>query len=181
MPEAVSAAYTAWVVTSMSLRVPLRVLVDGEIIARTAPSPDHGAITLNISGSLFDRLFGYPTGCRGAIGSGAVPKCRQSVTARIPDVIIRCGEHPRVVFEVLSPSELRRWRQRDRKRLDLQDVAGVREIVEIHQAEAAIHLYHRTDDGWTFTTIAGLDAVLTLESVGVEIPLAEIYRGLDLD
>ena len=82
---------------------------------------------------------------------------------------------------MLSPSELRRWRQRDRKRLDLQDVAGVHEIVEIHQAEAAIHLYRRTDDGWTFTTAAGLDAALTLESVGVQIPLAEVYRGLDVD
>jgi Uma2 family endonuclease len=156
-------------------------LVDGEIIAHAAPSPDHGAIAANVAGTLFTRLFGHPAGCRGETGSGAVSKRRQSPTARIPDVIIRCGEHPRVVFEVLSPSELRRWRQRDRKRLDLQDVAGVREIVEIHQAEAAIHLYRRTDDAWTFTTIAGLDAMLTLESVGVQIPLAEIYRGLELD
>jgi Uma2 family endonuclease len=152
-------------------------------MARSSPAPRPARPwrhPLNISGSLFDRLFGYPAGCRGAIGSGAVPKRRQSVTARIPDVIIRCGEHPRVVFEVLSPSELRRWRQRDSKRLDLQDVAGVREIVEIHQAEAAIHLYRSTDDGRTFTTIAGLDAMPTLESVGVRIPLAEIYRGLEL-
>jgi Uma2 family endonuclease len=155
-------------------------LVDGEIVAHAAPSPDHGAITLNLSGALFNRLFGHPAGCRGETGSGAVPKRRQRPTARIPGVIIRCGEHPRVVFEVLSPSELRHWRQRDRKRLDLQDVAGVREIVEIHQAEAAIHLYRHTDDGWTFTTIAGLDAVLTLESIGVQIPLAEVYRGLDV-
>jgi len=85
-----------------------------------------------------------------------------------------------VVFEVISPSELRHWRDRDRKRRDLQDVEGVREIVEVYQAEAAVHVYRRADDdAWMFTSIGGLDAVLRLESVGIELPLADIYQGLD--
>jgi Uma2 family endonuclease len=156
-------------------------LVDGRIVAHAAPSPDHGAIALNLSGTLFNRLFGHPAGCRGETGSGAAPKRRQRNTARIPDVTIRCDQHPRVVFEILSPSELRHWRQRDQKRLDLQEVEGVREIVEVHQAEATVHIYRRTETGlWTFVAVDGLDAVLTLESVGIQILLAEIYRGIDL-
>ena len=57
----------------------------------------------------------------------------------------------------------------------------MREIVEVHQAEASVHIYRRTEDGlWTFFTVAGLDAALMLESVGIQLPLAEIYRGINL-
>ena len=36
------------------------------------------------------------------------------------------------------------------------------------------------DDGsWSFIAIDGLDAVLRLEGVGIELPLAEIYEGLE--
>jgi hypothetical protein len=108
------------------------------------------------------------------------PKRQQRNTASIPDVSIRCGEHLRVVFEIISPAELRHWRDRDQKRRDLQDVEGVAEIVELYQAEAAVHLYRRTDDGsWSFSAIDGLDAVLRLETVGVELSLTEIYEGVD--
>jgi Uma2 family endonuclease len=155
-------------------------LVDGQIIAHAAPSPDHGAITWNLAAALDGKLRFHPAGCRGEAGSGAAPKRQQRNTARIPDVTIRCGQHPRVVFEVLSPSELRRWRQRDQKRLDLQEVEGVREIVELHQAEATAHVYRGTEAGWMFATVSGIDATLTLESVGIQLPLAEIYRGIDL-
>jgi Uma2 family endonuclease len=155
-------------------------LVDGRIVGHAAPSPDHAAIAGNLAGLMFNALRGQSGGCRLEVGSGAAPKRQQRNTARIPDVSIRCGEHLRVVFEVISSSELRHWRDRDQKRRDLQDVEGVREIVEVYQAEPAVHVYRRADDGaWTFTSVDGLDAVLGLESVGIELPLAEIYRGLD--
>ena len=48
-----------------------------------------------------------------------------------------------MLFEVVSPSELRRWRERDRKRLDEPDVAGDAEIVEICQSEPTVHVYRR--------------------------------------
>ena len=97
---------------------------------------------------------------------------------RIEGLSVRCGEHPRVVFEVVSPSELRRMRERDRKRQHLQDVDGIQEIAEIYQFDAAVHVYRRAGDGsWSFVAVGGLDAVLRLESLGVEIPLAEIYTG----
>jgi Uma2 family endonuclease len=153
-------------------------LVNGWIVALAALSPDHGAIAANLAGALIGRLRG--TGCRAELGSGAAPKRQQRNTARTPDVSIRCGEDLRVVFEVISPSELRHWRDRDQKRRDLQDVEGVREIVEVYQAEAAVHVYRWADDGvWAFTAIDGIDTVLRLESVGIELPLAEIYEGLD--
>src|SRR3954447_20482440 len=116
-------------------------LVDGAIIAHAAPSPDHGAILAALTTALGTRLRGRRDGCRVEAGSGAAPRTQQHSTARIPDAMIRCGEYPRVVFEIVSPSELRAWRARNRKRRDEQDVEGVQEIVELYQGEAAAHVY----------------------------------------
>jgi Uma2 family endonuclease len=150
-------------------------LVDGVIVAHAAPSPDHGAILAGLTVALGARMANHKSGRRPEIGSGAAPRKQQLPTARIPDATIRCGDEPRVVFEVVSPSELRAWRARDRKRADLQDVAGVAEIVEIYQDEAALHVYRKQADGrWVMEAVGGLDALLTLESVGLSIPLSEI-------
>ncbi len=54
--------------------------------------------------------------------------------------MVRCGDLPRVVFDVVSPSELRAWRARNQRRRHFQDIEGVEEIVEIYQDEAAIHI-----------------------------------------
>jgi Uma2 family endonuclease len=151
-------------------------LVDGQIVAHAAPSPDHGAILSGLAAALGNRVRNNPDGCRPEVGSGAVPRHRQRTTARIPDAMIRCGEHPRVVFEVVSPSEIRHWCMRDRRLLDLQLVEGVSEIVELYQDEYAAHVYRLVPDGsWNFEAIAGRDATLHLASAGIDIPLAEIY------
>ena len=156
-------------------------LVDGRIVARAALSPDHGAILATLVAVLVSRLRGRRGNCRAESGSGAVPKRQQRNTARIPDAMIRCGEHPRVVFEVVSPSELRAWKARNRRRRDEQDTEGVEEIVELYQAEASAHIYRRGSDGrWSFDAIDGLDAVLALRSVGLEIPLSELYETVEL-
>lgn len=157
-------------------------LVDGQIVAHAAPSPEHGAIIANLARALGNRLHDHPSGCRTEVGSGAAPKRRQRNTARIPDVAIRCGKHMRVVFEVISASELRKWRQRDTKRRDLQEVEGVKEIVEIYQDEYAVHAYRQAADGfWRFESIGGENAVLHLPSIGIEVPLTEIYDGVAFD
>ena len=151
-------------------------LLDGCIIAHAAPTPEHGAILSGLTTALGVRLRGNPDGCRPESGSGAAPRHQQRGNARIPDATIRCGELPRVVFEVVSPSELRAWRDRDRKRRDLQAVEGVAEIVELYQEEMAAHLYRRDKDGtWSFEAVGGDDAILEIRSVGLSVPMAEIY------
>jgi len=153
-------------------------MIDGRIIAHAAPSPDHAAILAGLTTALGKRMDGRRDG-RPEVGSGAVPARRERNTARIPDATIRCGGLPRVVFEVVSPSELTHPRQRDRKRRDLQDVEGVDEIVEFYE-EPAAHIYRRRGDAWVFEALDGLDATLTLDSVGLAVPLAEIYAFVDI-
>src|SRR3984893_8254733 len=84
-------------------------LVRGAIVAHAAPSPEHGVILSNLAGELYNRLRAHPE-CGPEVGSGAAPQYEQRDTARIPDAMIRCGKHPRVLFEVVSPSELRHKR-----------------------------------------------------------------------
>jgi Uma2 family endonuclease len=90
--------------------------------------------------------------------------------------MIRCGTLPRVVFEVVSPSELRHKRQWDQKRTDLQAVEGVQEIVEIYQDEMLVHVYRRRDAEWVFEWVAGSDAEVTLPSVNISVPLSALYE-----
>jgi hypothetical protein len=95
--------------------------------------------------------------------------------------MIRCGEHPRVMFAVISPSELRNWSERDARRGDLQAVEGAQEIVELNQAERACHVYRRLPDGtWSFEALGGPGAILQLPSVGLEMPLSEVYAFAEI-
>jgi Uma2 family endonuclease len=156
-------------------------LVDGLIVAHAAPSPEHGAIAAALAGALIKRLSRMPVGCRPETGSAAAPRTKQRNTVRIPDMIVRCGEHPRVAFEVVSPSEIHDWRGRDLKRKHLQAVEGIQEIVELYQNDYAAHVYRLLPGGsWAFEAIGGEDAVLRLESVRIELPLAEVYALADL-
>jgi len=150
-------------------------LVRGTIVAHAAPSPEHGVILGNLAGELHSRLRSHPE-CRAEVGSGAAPQYEQRDTARIPDAMIRCGKLPRVLFEVISPSELLHKRQRDQRRADLQAVEGVQEIVEIYQDEMLAHAYRRQDAGWVFESIAGPQAQVALPSVGITVPLAALYE-----
>jgi Uma2 family endonuclease len=154
-------------------------LVEGEIIGHPAPSPEHGRILAGLMRALGNRLSGNKNGCYPEVGSGAVPERKQRNTARIPDAMIRCQDLPRVTFEIISPSELKDWRQRDRKRRDVQNTDGVTEIVEICQRQLAVHIYRKGETGaWTFHSIDGTDAVLDLWATGepLSIPLTEIYE-----
>jgi hypothetical protein len=132
---------------------------------------------MGLGTALGNCLRGNKDGCCTEAGSGAAPRNQQLPAARIPDATVRCGDLPRVVFDVVSPSELRAWRARNQKRRHLQDVEGVQEIVEIYQDEAAIHIYRREDSGqWPFDSVDGSDAILSLRSVGLDVPLSEIYE-----
>ncbi|HEY7579327.1 MAG TPA: Uma2 family endonuclease [Acetobacteraceae bacterium] len=153
-------------------------LVRGTIVAHAAPSPEHGVILGNLAAELHGRLRGHPD-CRPEVGSGAASRYERRDTARIPDAMIRCGKHPRVIFEVVSPSELEHKRQWDQKRADLQAVEGVQEIVEIFQDEMLARAYRRQEVGWVFESIAGQVAEVVLNSVGISLPLAALYERVE--
>ncbi len=74
-------------------------LVRGAIVAHATPSPEHGVILSNLARELGNGLRDHSE-FRSELGSGAAPQYERRDTARIPDATIRCGQHPRVLFEV---------------------------------------------------------------------------------
>jgi hypothetical protein len=63
----------------------------------------------------------------------------------------------------------------------LQAVEGAQEIVELYQSERACHVYRRqSDETRSFEAHGGTEAVLQLPSVGLALPLSEIYPFAEL-
>jgi Uma2 family endonuclease len=99
---------------------------------------------------------------------------------RYPDASVVCGAsdessdliEPVIVFEVLSPSTALTDR-----RVKAPEYAAVPSIMayvmlETDRPEVAVR---RRATGWESETIEGLDAVLPLPEIGVQIPLRAIY------
>jgi len=108
-----------------------------------------------------------------------------------PDVMVLCGPiryaddtrdtvlNPTVVVEVLSGST-ERW-DRTGKFAKYRAVPSIREYVLVSQNEMLIEWYTRRENGeWVYRTATGPDGVCRLESLEIDLSLAEIYRGIDL-
>ena len=107
--------------------------------------------------------------------------------SRYPDVVVDCGpidarlyaEEPRVVFEVLSPSN------DFREQLDLLDdykrLASIEQIVFVEQRKPLVLWWTRAGDLWPRREAAGLEAALPVAPFGFELPLSGIYKGVVFD
>ncbi len=103
----------------------------------------------------------------------------------VPDVLVRPAEPISghfcddmiVAFEVLSPSS----RQRDLrwKRLAYSALPSLRHYVVLHQGKVPAHRYDRST-GWAEQLTAGPDAVLRLDTLGLDLPMYALYKGTDL-
>jgi Uma2 family endonuclease len=103
-----------------------------------------------------------------------------------PDVSITCAPNPpddsfldapAAIFEVLSRST-RRIDEGEKKEAYLTIPSlGVYLLVE--QAAPLVAVYRRTKKGFEREVYEGLDAVIPLPEVGIELPLAQIYAGVE--
>lgn len=103
-----------------------------------------------------------------------------------PDVVAVCGEpkflddefdtllNPLLLIEVLSEST--KGHDASFKVQEYRRLPALRELVLVDQEKPYIEKYVR-DRGtpWKMSTITGLDATLTLKSVGCKISLAQVY------
>ena len=162
---------------------------DGEIVAMAGGSPEHSLIIANLVGEIRNRLKGTP--CRVYEGNLRVriPRTRHYV---YPDATIVCGPverdpddrsgqtitNPRTVIEVLSPStEHLDYGKKFRQYIEFQTL---HEYVIVAQHEPRAESYFRQKDGtWLFTPVADLSAAISVRSVQIEVPLAELYAGVE--
>jgi Uma2 family endonuclease len=102
-----------------------------------------------------------------------------------PDVSVTCRPNPQsdsfqdepaVIVEVLS----RKTRRIDEgeKRDAYLNIPSLSAYLLIEQEFAGVTLHRRTEDDFVLETYADLDAVIPLSEIGIELPLAEVYDGV---
>ncbi len=161
---------------------------NGEMFAMAGASRQHNEVKENLIGELFNRLKGSP--CR-TYSSDQRVKVENTGLYTYPDIIIVCGRpefdpddsdtlvNPQVVFEILSDSTERY--DRGVKFRHYQNLPSVREYVLVSQKEMVIErLVRQPDEKWMLTLFEGPTAEFALETVPVRVPLAEIYRDVEL-
>lgn len=148
---------------------------------------EHHFVARNLSFSLLDRLRAGNSPCQ-VFTETFWLKERFLHLAVFPDVMVRCGgrleadaassNDPVVLAEVVSPGSS----ERDRvEKYDLyRRLPTLRHYLMLERDRPVIEVTDRIDErNWTGTRrIESLDAVLELPAIGIQIPLAEIYRDV---
>jgi Uma2 family endonuclease len=162
---------------------------DGEIVAMAGGSYEHSLIIANVIREVGNRLKGGP--CR-VFDSNLRVRLARSTLYTYPDASVICGEaqfdpkdrnrttvlNPRVLIEVLSPAT--EAYDRSEKFRGYLMLESLQEYVLVSQHTPLIETYFRRGEGtWLFTPAPGLNAVGKLRSLDIQIPLAEVYAGVE--
>ena len=162
--------------------------LDGEMFAMSGGSHAHSLIAVNLARELSGALRERP--CR-VFGSDLRVVVEATGLYTSPDLSIVCGQadfgpddpkdtlrNPTLLIEVLSPSTENY--DRSKKFEHYRAIPSLREYVLVAQERAFVERLLRRDDGvWEFTEFRGLDASITLASIGVTLPFAEIYAKVE--
>lgn len=162
--------------------------VDGRMVAMSGGTPNHSYLIQAIGRELAMALRGR--GCNVSVASLRL-QVAQSGAYLYPDAMVLCGGaqlaegtkdtvlNPTVIVEVLSSSTERF--DRTGKFALYRQVPTVREYVLISQDEQLVEWYTLRDDGdWAYHAATGPDALCRLASLDIEIPLAQLYDGIQL-
>ena len=155
----------------------------GMVYAMAGASTPHNTISTNLITAIGSRLRGRQ--CQ-AFGSDMKARLSVSGTAYFyyPDAMIFCGTHglgpswcerPSVIFEILSDST-RSIDERE-KRMAYLTLPSLDAHVRIEQDRREVVIERRTNEGWQREILVA-DAVVSLPTVAVEFPIAELYERL---
>ena len=164
---------------------------DGEMHAMSGGNFEHTAITSNTQGQLYTRLRGGPCRQLNPDQRVHVPGAQLYV---YPDITVLCAPpqfadagcttvvNPTLIVEVLSPSTERY--DRTEKFWSYQGLPSFTDYLLISQdAPVVEHFFRRMVDGqssqWLYEAYKGLDAVVKLPALNIEVPLLDIYEKID--
>jgi len=162
--------------------------IRGEIFAMAGASRRHGLIVTNLVRELSEATRRREC----TVYSGDL---RVAVLATelytYPDVVVVCGEekyidgefdtllNPTLIIEVLSDST--RDYDRGRKFENYRAIPPLREYLTLAQDNIHVEQWTRQQDQrWLLTEYSDRAATLTLESLGVQLSVADIYEKIDL-
>jgi Uma2 family endonuclease len=175
-PRMSLAEFLAW-----EERQALRYEFDGfQPVAMTGGTAAHAAIQRNLAFSIGGRLRGRP--CQ---FYGNDLKIEVAGRIRYPDGFVVCtpvapqaklARDPVVIFEVLSDSTGRT--DLVTKNREYAATPSVRRYLILAQDEIGATLFERLGDDWVGHVLTA-DAVLRMPEIDIELPLAELYEGIE--
>ena len=158
-------------------------LVDGEAIAMAPPSRSHGAIQNELGRLIGNHLAARAMPCSVITTPGIVPRVRAGENFRIPDLAVTCTGYqaeeydvsdPVLIAEILSPSnKAETWRNV----WAFTTIPALREILILGSTAMRAELLRRDAEGaWPAMATVIEAGDLHLDSIGLTVPLAALYR-----
>lgn len=163
-----------------------REFVGGNVFAIGCHSNRHNQVATNLLGVLGSRLRGKP--CR-PFNSDTKVRIELANHTRFyyPDAMVVCDrnrdeeqwqDRPVVIVEVLSESTRRT--DLGEKREAYLAIPTLKVLLFVEPGEAAATLYRRAQSGgFIREDYLGSDALISLPEIEVDLPLGEIYEGLE--
>jgi Uma2 family endonuclease len=162
----------------------------GEIFCMSGGSAEHERIIRNMLVYLTLKVGGR--GCE-ALTSNIRIKVPSAPPYRYADLSALCGEarfeeiggvdalvNPRLIVEVLSSST--EAYDRGDKFTHYKSIATFSEYLLVAQHRPHVtHFFKSADGTWMYAEVNELTATIKLVSLGCELPLTEIYRGVSFD
>ena len=156
--------------------------LNGQLFGMTGGSREHNLITGNIHNRLKNHLRG--SGCQ-VFASDMKVRIETDNVFYYPDVVVTCNPQdtekffltkPCLIVEVLSPSTENIDRRE--KLLTYKKIEDLQEYVLVSQDDIEVELYRKDkDDNWVKYILSKNDSV-TLDSVKLELTMAEIYEDV---
>jgi len=161
-------------------------LIDGVIVAMAPPATPHQVIAARLGGEIYASLNAARPECVLRAQAGIAPQGLQGRDHFETDLTVSCSpldrddrgivSDPVLIVEVLSPST-----DRDDVFIKLpayQRIPSVREILYLETERVGATLYRPAESDWQALELAGPEARLQLETVGLDIALGSLYRGV---
>lgn len=154
--------------------------VDGQIFAMAGASDRHNRIAINLTGKLDTHVGDGP--CEVFMADMKV--WVSETVYYYPDVVVACDgpgadeyyrKQPRLIIEVSSPGTERI--DRSEKLLAYKQMKSLKEYVIVSQDQVRIEVCRRgRSDRWNWELLTELSDELRLESVGLTLTVADVYR-----
>ena len=153
---------------------------DGEVVAMAGTTKNHHRVARNFSNRL-----------NTAFGDGPCEVFTADIRVRVeprrkyfyPDVVVSCDDrededlyinYPCLIIEVLSAST--EAIDRGIKFAKYRAILSLKEYVLVQVSQPGVEVYQRSDRGQWIYSVYGMDDCFLLDSVGVEVAVADLYH-----
>ena len=160
-------------------------LLAGTPVAMAPPAIAHGILALRL-GARIDAALRSRSPCFGQSEAGIARPDRDD-TCYIADLAVSCtpaerGQQllrdPLLIVEILSPGTALHDRQT--KVADYRRIPSVEEILLVDSTSIFAEVLRREGDRWITEIIRGLQARLSLSSIGLSAAMSDLYQGIEL-